>query len=136
MGVLQKLDLLRGARIQEHLDLLDFSLLSGTAPCNDMYSGFCRNTQFQTWSSGCVLDLVAWEDLGHYVLHFDLLFAPANEFQLFHFTLTSCSRKCNSLSDIEQYVGQSRKTQVLLLFSRRDLVSLLQKWYSGRTKEL
>lgn len=75
-----------------------------------MFSGFYRNALFQAWSSGRVLDLVAWEDLGHCVLHFDLLFATANEFWLFHFTLTSCTRKCNSLSDVEQYVGQSRKT--------------------------
>lgn len=47
---------------------------------NDVYSGFCRNTWFQAWTSRCVLDLVAWEDLGHCVLHFDLLFPSANEF--------------------------------------------------------
>lgn len=53
-----------------------------------MYSGFCRCTQLQAWSSGCVLDQVVQKDLGHCVLHFHLLSHPANEFSLFHFTGT------------------------------------------------
>lgn len=74
-----------------------------------MFSGFCGSARFQAWSSGRVLDLVAWEDSGHCVLYFDLLFPTANEFWLFHFTLTSCTRKCNQLSNVEQYVCRTKQ---------------------------
>lgn len=49
-------------------------VFSGMAHFNDTFCRFRRNVGFQAWSWSPVLDLVAREDLGHYVLHFDLLF--------------------------------------------------------------
>lgn len=96
-----------------------------------MYSGFCRYTPFQAWSSGlCWIRLCGriWVTVSS-----NLIFLPT-------LLMNSCSislapsRKYNSLSNVEQYVSQSRKTSVvLLLFSRRDLPSLLQKWCYNTT---